>query len=422
MKIKKSLCIILVAIIVSLQPALVVAEDNILEQNLLKEAIPVQNLAKEAQEEALTWIGTVKLPSGNLNIRKGPSLEDEIIGKLANGSKVEVLEQSAEWATISYNGSNAYISIQYLNVVKTKVDTKQVDDKIDIVDPVQGSKDQTSTEDLIWIGTVKLESGNLNVRKGPSTKEEIIGKLPSQSKVEVLEQSAEWATISHNGTTGYVSLEYLNVAKTKVDTKINTNLGYKKVIVLDPGHGGKDPGAIVKGSIYESKLVWQYASKAKEALENSGYIVYLTRTEKNSCTSYKQVHDELDCRISLVEKVKGDIYISLHADANPSSKFRGTVTFYNDRNDLDGNINPFAKESKRLAQFVQSKVQPVIGSKDRGVTNQNYYVNRMNTVPSVLVELGVMTNAADLKILNNKNNIDKVSLALVKAVDQYFGF
>lgn len=423
MKIKKMLTIILVAIIVSLQPALVVAEDNILEQNILEEeTIPVQNLIKEAQVEAYTWMGTVTLPSGNLNVRKGPSIEDEIIGKLANESRVEVLEQSAEWATISFNGSNAYVSLEYLNIVKTKIDTNLADDQIVIIEPEQSGKDQAPTEELIWIGTVKLESGNLNVRKGPSTKEEIIGKLPSKSKVEVLEQSAEWATISHNGTTGYVSLEYLNVAKTRVDTKIDTNLGYKKVIVLDPGHGGKDPGAIVKGGIYESKLVWQYALKTKQALEKSGYIVHLTRSEKNSCTSYKQVHDELDCRISLVEKVKGDLYISLHADANPSSKFRGTVTFYNDRNDLDGNINPFAKESKRLAQSVQSMVQPAIGSKNRGITNQNYYVNRMNTVPSVLVELGVMTNAADLKILNNKNNMDKVSAALVKAVDQYFGF
>lgn len=269
---------------------------------------------------------------------------------------------------------------------------------------------------LKLMGTVKLTSGNLNVRKGPSTEDEIIGKLANETKVEVLEQSEDWAEIPHNGSTGYVSLQYLTVAKVIAET------GYKKIIVLDPGHGGKDPGAIAKDGTYESNLVWQYSVQAKKMLEKSGYIVHLTRSEKNSCTPYKKIYDELDCRATFSNKVKADIFISIHADANPSKNFRGTVTFFNDRNDLDGNINPFSKESKDLAQSIQSNVQPVVNSTDRGIKNKNYYVNRMNSVPSVLVELGFMTNASDLKILKNSKMQEKVSVALVKAVDEYFGY
>ncbi|MEX2414753.1 MAG: N-acetylmuramoyl-L-alanine amidase [Paenibacillaceae bacterium] len=279
---------------------------------------------------------------------------------------------------------------------------------------------QEAPSELIWIGTVKLSSGNLNIRKGPSIEEEIIGKLPNESEIEVLDQSDEWATISHNGSTGYVSLQYLTIAQVNANTV--TNLGIKKIVVLDPGHGGKDPGAIAKDGTYESVLVWQYTMKAKKSLEQSGYIVHLTRSEKNSCMSYKKIYDELDCRATFSKKVKGDIFISIHADANPSKKFRGTVVFYNDRDDLDGHINPFSKESKSLAHSIHSNVQPVIGSTDRGVRNKNYYVNRMNSVPSVLIELGVLTNASDLKILKDKKMQDKFSVALVKAVDQYFGY
>jgi N-acetylmuramoyl-L-alanine amidase len=436
MKFKKMLTISLVTAIVYLQPNLVVAENTQPVQSPVEQSTSIPNIDNnKAQVQLVTWIGTVKLPNANLNVRTSPSLEANIIGKLANETQVEVLEQSAEWASITYENSVAYVSLQYLDIVKTIQNTDVVTDPttndtpITDVPPVsedvgQASDNagQASDEDQMLIGTVVLESGNLNVRKGPSMEEDIIGKLPNQSQVEILEQSTEWATISHNGNTGYVSTAYLNIARMNIEKQKDTHSGFKKVIVLDPGHGGKDPGAIAKDGTYESKLVWQYALQMKQSLEKSGYIVHMTRTDKNSCTAYKKIHDELDCRISLVNKVKGDIYISIHADANPKKTFRGTVTFYNDRSDLDGNINPFSKESKRLAQFIQSKVQPVIGSTNRGITNQNYYVNRMNTVPSVLVELGVMTNAADLKILKNNNNLDKVATALVKAVDLYFGY
>lgn len=287
---------------------------------------------------------------------------------------------------------------------------------------LEQSVTQEAPSELKWMGTVKLSSGNLNIRKGPSIEEEIIGRLANETKVEVLEQSDEWATISHNGSTGFVSLQFLTIAQVDASTKPSANQGNKKIIVLDPGHGGKDPGAITKDGTYESVLVWQYTLKAKKLLEKSGYIVYLTRDEKSSCMSYKKIYDELDCRATFAEKVKGDIFISIHADSNPSNKFRGTVTFYNDRDDLDGNVNPFAKESKRLAQTIHSKVQPVIGTTDRRVHNKNYYVNRMNSVPSILIELGVMTNASDLKILKSSRMQDKFALALVKSVDQYYGY
>lgn len=280
--------------------------------------------------------------------------------------------------------------------------------------PAAGTAD--SEEQVRVIGTVKLTSGNLNIRKGPTLKDEVIGKLPNGSRVEVLEQMDEWVKIPYQGSSAYVSKPYLVLSK----EIIKPSAGAQRVIVLDPGHGGKDPGAIASDKTYESVLVWGYAVAAKEALEQAGYAVLLTRDEKNSCTNYKSIYDELGCRAEFAGKSGGHLHISLHADANPSKKFRGTVTFYNARKDLDGHQNPFPQESKRLAELVHSHVQPVVGSSDRGIDNKNYYVNRMNTVPSVLIELGVMTNADDLKLLKSASMPKKVAAALRQAVDQYF--
>src|SRR5690554_2374939 len=126
---------------------------------------------------------------------------------------------------------------------------------------------KTEASALKLMGTVKLTSGNLNVRKGPSIEDEIIGKLPNETKVEVLEQSEDWATITHNGARGFVSLQYLTVSKVISNEKSDS---YKKIIVLDPGHGGRDPGAIAKDGTYESDLVWQYTEKSKIMLEQAG--------------------------------------------------------------------------------------------------------------------------------------------------------
>lgn len=275
--------------------------------------------------------------------------------------------------------------------------------------------------DLKWTGTVKITSGNLHIRKGPSTDDAILDKLPNDSKVEVIEQMEDWVKVQYNKTLGYVSKQFLKIQQgTIVSIKNSATTAVKnKIIVLDPGHGGRDPGAIVDDT-YESKLVWQYTLKTKELLEQSGYTVFLTRGEENSCTAYKKMEQELTCRVNFAEKVKADMFISIHADSNPSKKFRGTVVFYNARNDYDGNQNLFSDDSKRLAQVIHSYVQPAIGSKDRGLQNKNYFVNRMNKVPSILIELGCMTNSADLNLLKSASRQDKFSASFVKAVDNYF--
>lgn len=265
-----------------------------------------------------------------------------------------------------------------------------------------------------WIGIVTLTSGNLNVRQGPSIEDEIIGKLPNGSIIEIIEQFDEWVSIPHNGTVAYVSKPYVRIHQGTLPEKSG------KVIVLDPGHGGKDPGAVAKDKTYESDLVWEYAAKAQESLEKAGYTVYLTRTKDNSCIDYKKSQEDLACRVALAEKVGGDIFISIHADSNPVKSFRGTVTFYNARDDFDGVQNPYPQESKLLAELVQGQVQPIMGSRNRGIDNRNYFVNRKSTVPSVLIELAVMSNDSDLKLLKQDKRKDNFAKALTTAVDLYF--
>lgn len=284
--------------------------------------------------------------------------------------------------------------------------------------PISLHLQATAAADAGLVGTVKLTSGTLNVRSEPSTKAEIIGSLTNGKQVTVLKQLDQWAEIAYNGSSAYVSTTYLTIAKGTV--KAEKPKG--KIIVLDPGHGGKDPGAIAADGTFERTLNWSFAVKAKELLEQAGYTVYLTRNEKSSCIDYKTSEEDLKCRVDVAKKLKGDILISLHINSHEKSTHRGTVTYYNARDDWDGNQNPFPKESKALAQAIHAPIQKAIGSKDRGVDNKNFYMNRMSAMPSALIELAFMSNPDDLKLLKGKNMPETIGNALVTGVNKYFGY
>lgn len=419
MKIKKVLVAVPLMGILLMQPTLVAAESrnitSLNAQSVLafnEDGTAERLLIDPSSEEWIDkWVGTVVVEGASLNVRKGPSTSHEIIGKLQNGDTIDIVEQLEEWVKFTYNDSFAFLSKSYIAISKLQT---PVDNNSDDQQDVPEEPDEQLVEK--WIGTIVVENANLNIRKGPSISDEIVGKLQNGTKVEIVEQFDEWVKIPYNGSVAYISKPFVTISRVLVKPSKEK----KKIIVLDPGHGGIDSGAKAIDGTHESTLVWTYTTKAKEMLEKAGYNVYLTRSEKNSCTKYKKVEEELACRSAIPAKVNADIYISIHADANKNKNFRGTVTFYNGRNDYDGNQNPYPENSKLLANLIHSQVQPIIGSNDRGVKNDNYYVTRMNSVPSVLIELACLTNAADLKLLKNSKKPEQFAAALTKAIGEYY--
>ena len=124
----------------------------------------------------------------SVNVRNKPSTMGQVVGKLYRGNKVEVISiDSAGWVKIKFNNEEAYVSGSYLS-----------------------NKNPEDTTETIKIKYVKSEGG-LNVRKGPSTGDEIIGRLGYKDKVEQLEMFATgWVKIKYNGSFGYVSNDYLS--------------------------------------------------------------------------------------------------------------------------------------------------------------------------------------------------------------------
>ncbi|MFI8707710.1 SH3 domain-containing protein, partial [Bacillus sp. NPDC077411] len=148
-----------------------------------------------AQEES-----TATVNATNLNIRQQPTTQSPIVGQVKQGTTVKVLEAQKDWAKISYNGKEGYVSLQFLKIAGTK--------------PTIESKQQPS------INSEQRETGvvtaaRLNVRNSPEIGSTLLGSVQKGESVTIIGKANGWAKIEYKGKEGYVSLQFLKIAGTK---------------------------------------------------------------------------------------------------------------------------------------------------------------------------------------------------------------
>ena len=179
----------------------------------------------------------------------------------------------------------------------------------------------------------------------------------------------------------------------------------KGLILLDPGHGGTDPGAISLSplELHESEINMEIVAKLQDILTVSGYEVH--------CTRKADVAVPLSQRARLTAQLNPDIFISVHCNASDNKSANGTETLYRDDNDIE------------LATCIQDELVRALGTKNRGVRNDVTYLKKrlavLNTlpIPSCLVEVAFISNSADAVILLDTYLIAK---AISAGVDQWF--
>ena len=157
---------------------------------------------------------------------------------------------------------------------------------------------------------------------------------------------------------------------------------YQRIVVLDPGHGGRQPG-VVRDGIRESDMVLQVTQKLLQLIEADGFIrAYTTRNS--------------DVYVSLADRARlgnntGDLFLSIHINSSTNIAAHGIETYFR-ANSLD---NFRSLTSRNFADIIHRNKLVTLGSNDRGVRTANFVVLRYSTIPAVLVELGFMSNAAE---------------------------
>ena len=181
---------------------------------------------------------------------------------------------------------------------------------------------------------------------------------------------------------------------------------YKNIVVIDPGHGGADAGGIGNG-LTDRDVNLAIALKLNPLFEaNPNIKAYFTRLEN--------VYPSYDDRTNMSNEV-GDIFVSIHQNATTNTSANGTETYH-----LKPNTDDRGLTSKALAEIFQKNLLEDLGLLDRGVKTNNYIVLRNNKVPSILCEIGFLTNASDASKLGNPDFQQKVAQSLYDATVEVF--
>jgi N-acetylmuramoyl-L-alanine amidase len=234
----------------------------------------------------------------------------------------------------------------------------------------------------------------LNVRSGPSTGNSIVGKLYNGERITVIDQSGDWVAIL-GSTSGYVHSNYISYDAASGSIKGQT-------IVIDAGHGAHDSGAVANG-LKEKDILLDVALRVKNKLENAGATVIMTRST--------DVFLELEERAAIANKSGGSAFVSIHANAAASAA-TGTETYYDSQ---------YQKEkSLELANSIQSNLVKTLGTRDRGVKEYGFYVVKYTRIPSVLVELGFITNPDEAARLATGTYRDQAASAIVVGLKEYY--
>ena len=220
----------------------------------------------------------------------------------------------------------------------------------------------------------------------------------------------------------------------------------KQIVVLDAGHGGKDPGCIGKGGTKEKTVVLSVAHKLRSALRDAGFTVYMTRSDD----TYLKLAD----RAAIAEKKKADLFLSIHANANPSRSVKGfsIYTLSEKASDEEAqkladaenaadkiDVSGFESFSKDIRVALSALQQHAVAEMSEeyangcarafnraGIEQQAGPAVRhaplavlRSTVPGALIECGHLSNAAEEKLLKTSSHQDKLVAAIVKSIKNY---
>ncbi len=194
--------------------------------------------------------------------------------------------------------------------------------------------------------------------------------------------------------------------------KFNFTPGLKgKTIVIDPGHGGSDPGAIGLSGLQEKAVNLAVSLRVKALLDKAGAKVLMTRQDDRDVFGPNaSAVDELKARASVANFKKADIFVSIHANAATNRDADGTTTYYFQKTRYDS----------LLARNLQAGMVQAVGLKDKGFLTANFYVIKRTIMPAALVELAFLSNPAEEKLLANPQIQQKMAEGIVQGMERFF--
>tara|TARA_B100000575_G_scaffold259354_1_gene231545 strand:+ start:585 stop:1736 length:1152 start_codon:yes stop_codon:yes gene_type:complete len=269
--------------------------------------------------------------------------------------------------------------------------------------------------------------------------------VPTESFFDIIQNLSSLSSIKYtNDEIRITSTSGLKRTTKTVDLRNEKEKWEFKTIVIDAGHGGKDPGAVGYRGTKEKDIVLDVAKRLEEKLsKNMNVKIVMTREE--------DIFLRLSERTKIANESNGNLFISIHTNAAEDRRASGFETFLIGPNkneaavrvaarenavlELEGITgkklsnedliqatiaqSAFASQSEQFASMVQKEIKKRVQSKDRGVKQAGFYVLMGASMPNVLVELGFISNPSEEKKLRSPQYRDQLASAIYRAVEQY---
>ncbi|WP_158738347.1 N-acetylmuramoyl-L-alanine amidase CwlD [Alteribacillus sp. YIM 98480] len=190
-----------------------------------------------------------------------------------------------------------------------------------------------------------------------------------------------------------------------------------KVIILDPGHGGVDGGSSSKDGVLEKEVALNISLMLREYLQEAGALVFMTREgdydlAREGLKGYsKRKKEDLNKRAEIVNESGGDVFVSLHLNAVPSSRWNGAQTFY----------HPRVPDNKKLANLIQEEMMNNLENSSRTTKPiKELFILRQADIPGVLVEAGFLSNPSDASYLKTEEYQNKVAISIYRGLLRFY--
>lgn len=322
-------------------------------------------------------------------------------------------------------------NIVYVNIEKQSSSTysvKEEGNKYTITFVAEKTEEEVTNFDLsvklpndVSYDDIEIDDRYYNkqiVLQIPGNYKSFYEKSPVTSKNSVVKS----ITVSYTGGKTEIIINTSKIQGYKLydnNTSIGVNLGnprdmYSQIVVLDAGHGGTDPGATYKlnGTMhYEKTINYSIINRSKKYFnaKDSNIKVYYSR--------YSDYKVSLYDRAAVASQVGADLFISMHMNANTNTSPNGTEIYYYDKNPAK---LASGLDSKKFASLFLDALPGKIGTNKRYVHSKEYVVVKKNTVPSILIELGFMSNPGDLAKITSASVQEKTAKALYDILETIF--
>ncbi|MCF2945718.1 N-acetylmuramoyl-L-alanine amidase [Paenibacillus tarimensis] len=365
---------------------------------------------------SLTWssfgaagtTGTLyKVYADSLNVRSEPAKGAEVVGKLNSGDLVRVTKEAHGWMNVTNEHVTGWVAGYYLKKVSgAAVQTAAVT-------TASGGSKPSAAAAVSSRTSATVTANTLRVRSGPGLGYRVVTGVKKGDLLIVLESRDGWLKIRTGADEeGWVAADFVTLGSTSAGLAVTTasltggaSSGSLrgKTIVVDPGHGGSDPGMI--GTTYETvekEINLSTSMYLAEELRARGAKVVMTRTSDNGKPSLAE-------RAGLASASGASAFVSIHYNSSPKNT-SGTLTFYYSED-----------KDEQLARAIETRLSKAdTGIKSNGIAYGDYHVLRENAVPSALVELGFLTNERDEAQARTTSYQRKAAAAIADGLQDYW--